>query len=380
MKLMDSRAGRLLGATLLIAGAIGWLSCAACATNSPRDENSENSPATKPDWLRTGEHAEYPKQSYITGVGTGNSRRGAYASALSEIVFQIKSDIDVSYKNKTVQRVETGSDQETQVSRDRKAVQDIELKSSFKAADLVEMAEVHRDEGGTYHAFAVLEQSRARRHAQRKYREVVDEHASFAEKSGERLGEMDVRQVAGVVSRLRKALEELQRAEMMIHTFDGQVPSSAPLTGVLERAQRRLHEYRRRVHVQICTQITGSVGGETAESYLRRKVNDWFSARGVDTSACSAASSTTGARVMRLRVDGNCECDQADEIQAITMCRTFADLTLERVDESANIASGSLGGETSREGHRNAEQAIRNSMDHVIEQITEEHLTGVFGP
>ncbi len=377
---MDCRTGRLVGATLLVVGAFGWLSCAAGATNSSRAENKGSKSTTKPDWLRTGEHAEYPKERYITGVGTGNSRRAAYASALSEIVFQVKSDIDVSYKNKTVQRVETGSDQETQVTRDRKEVQDIELKSSFKAADLVELTDVHRDQEGIYHAFAVLEQARARRHAQRKYREIVEEHASFAEKSGERLDGMDVRQVAGVVSRLRKALEKLQRAEIMIHTFDGEVPSSSPLTGVLERAQSRLHEYRRRVHVRICTQIDGAFGGETAESYLRRKVNDWFSARGVDTSACSGSSATAGARVLRLRVDGKCECDQADEIQAITMCRTFADLTLERIDESANVASGSLGGETSREGHRNPEQAIRNSMDHVVEQITEEHLTGVFGP
>jgi hypothetical protein len=330
--------------------------------------------------LRTGEHAEYPKEQYITGVGTGNSRRGAYASALSEIVFQVKSDIDVSYKNKTVQRVETGSERETRVTRDRKEVQDIELKSSFKAADLIEMADVHRDQRGIYHAFAILEQAQARSYAQRKYREIVEQHASFAEKSGERLDEMDVRQVASVVSRLQKALEELQQAEMMIHTFEGQVPSSAPLTDVLERAQRRLHEYRRRVHVQICTQIEGAMGGETAESYLRRKVNDWFSARGVDTSACRSSSAARGARVLRLRVDGECECDQADEIQAITMCRTFADLTLERIDESANVASGSLGGETSREGHRNPEQAIRNSMDHIVEQITDEHLTEVFGP
>jgi len=376
---MDSRAGRLIGATLLMAGGLGWLSCAAGAANSSRAESRQNAPAPQPDWLRTGEHAEYPNNHYITGVGTGNSRRGAYASALSEIVFQVKSDIDVSYENKTVQRVETGSDRETQVTRDRKEVQDIELKSSFKAADLVELAEVHRDQRGTYHAFAVLKQARARRHAQRKYRKIVEEHASFAEKSGERLEQMDVRQVAGVVSRLRKALEELRRAEIMIHTFGGEVPSSAPLTGVLERAQDRLHEYRRRVHVQICTQIDASLGAETAESYLRRKVNDWFSARGVDTSGCNVSSGSAGARVLRLRVDGECECEQADEIQAITMCRTFADLTLERIDESANVASGSLGGEASREGHRNPEQAIRNSMDHVVEQITEEHLTKVFG-
>lgn len=380
MATIESRSNPLASPTIwLLVGLVGAWSCAGSQAQGERDEPSGGG---SPGWLRSGDHAEYASDAYLTGVGSGRSRREAYASALSEIVFQVKSDIEVSYGTETVERVEAGNQRETEIERERTSVQDIQLKSNFEAADLVDLAEVHRDEKGQYHAFAVLELMEARRHAQRQYREVVDSHASFAEQSAGRLEQMPIREVAGVVSRLQGAVTELEKAEIMIHSFGGQVPSSSPITDVLKRAQKRLFELRRRITVQICLETDGAPEEARAGPYLRRKIAEWFSERSVDTAECREESSSeqdVERHVMRLDVETEHACDQADEIEAITMCRTFGDLTLRRIDGSGSIASRPIGGEGTREGHRNPEQALRNSMDHVIGEIGE-GLTEVFGP
>ena len=128
------------------------LACAATVRANPKNP--------KPDWV-DGSSMEYPRETYLTGVGSADDRATAEDRARGEISKIFRSQITVNSASEasesTVQR--TGQKDETSFSQ---SVADSVENVSKKVLVGVEVPEVWQDDASrVYYALAVLDKSKA---------------------------------------------------------------------------------------------------------------------------------------------------------------------------------------------------------------------------
>ncbi|MFB6263610.1 MAG: LPP20 family lipoprotein, partial [Bradymonadaceae bacterium] len=207
------RAVRALGSVIA-----AILCLAGCASSS--GQKKDDSAADRPTWLAEGEHPEYPSHGYVTGLGKAENRQAAYASALSEIAFQIKADIDSSFEMNTSERAVTKGN-ETTVSRTSDRDEVIELKSQLDTMGLARLVDTYVDDSGVYHVFAALDRSKAHAAFSKRYREKRKKYAKVADNLATSIESANMRVLANHVERLGRASDDLKSTRRIVSALGG---------------------------------------------------------------------------------------------------------------------------------------------------------------
>jgi hypothetical protein len=351
-----------------------------CSTTSSV-ENGQHSLAGGPEWLRSGQHPEYRSRYYVTGLGTGTSRKQAFASGLSEIVLQVKTNIDVRFESESSRRIQTNKGGGEKVSSSSDATQHIELKSTFEAKGLAELVDVYREPtNGTFHAFVAVSKSDAVDYFKNKYESVLSEAVEMGSDLDALQQSPDIRRIAELYNDVLESERRLAEYASMVRVFGGQIESDKKQTfdEIRKTAVQLQRSVREESAVEWCVTTEGDLSEGLEAHLLESRVRDWLAARGINAYGCDQSGPPDKRYNLLLRTSVTFRCDQTDEIESMTMCRSAGRVRLETNDARDVILQEAIGGEKNREAHRRVEQALRLTQKHLSGEVTA-LLADVFG-
>lgn len=348
-----------------------------CAHNNSSGKGGAGNSGDPPRWFTTGTHPQYPSEMYVTGQGTGQSRKQAFASGLGEVAVQIKSDIKVKFESKVAERVRTSGDKE-KVSRSRDTRQNIRLHSELNTKGLAELVDVYVESDRTYHVFVALSKSSAAEHFKDKYSNRFRDAKSTFDELREAKKSGNIRRIAEVVNKLHGAKKELQNFKVMTRVFGGQVNQKQKKT--FEQKYRSALDFQRKVWGQTALRICAKsdTKNEDRLRYLEGSIVDWFSEKGIEVLECRQSIPPAKKYKMKLSLKTELSCSEADEIQKLTTCRGTGVGRLINTGTGQTVLNQSIGGESFRESARQKAQAMRQVQENLAKQFTG-HLAGVLG-
>ena len=126
--------------------------CASCAWGNPRNP--------KPDWV-DGSSAQFPRESYITGVGNADDRVAAEDRARGEISRVFSTQVKVNTASEAVENVRQKTGAKDEVTFAQSMAHSVETVSQ-KVLEGVEIRETWQDDASrVWYALAVLDKAKA---------------------------------------------------------------------------------------------------------------------------------------------------------------------------------------------------------------------------
>lgn len=213
----------------------------------------------QPDWVLQSS-AKYPKQKFLTGVGSGNTRNEAEKDARAELARIFHADIDSkvdTYRKYFQSSVETGSDEFT--------LHNLTTISARQAIEGSEIVEIYRPPHGVqFFALAVLERAKSGRILRDKIFKLdaeIELLESKAEASQEKLSQLRYFKRAVPKFALRDAFESQLR---IVDLAGGGIETHANFEEVKSRIDKILAE-----DVSIAVNVSGQRADDLRSSILK---------------------------------------------------------------------------------------------------------------